>query len=129
MDVAEQLLLGSPHTACERPCRLRAKCTAAELHSEASHPTSSSLCRGNSTAPQLSSQPHTCWPTPWPLQVEVPRLQHAISVACRLGFAKRLPNRNEGGGSGLFPAWLLFVLLAGCVWAAPISRACSPHDA
>ncbi|CAK0785595.1 hypothetical protein CVIRNUC_008805 [Coccomyxa viridis] len=33
------------------------------------------------------------------LQVELPKLQAAISIACRLGFAKRLPNpiEDEGG--------------------------------
>ena len=30
------------------------------------------------------------------VQVELPKLQAAISIACRLGFAKRLPNPNEG---------------------------------
>ena len=30
------------------------------------------------------------------MQVELPKLQAAISIACRLGFAKRLPNHNEG---------------------------------
>lgn len=30
------------------------------------------------------------------MQVELPKLQAAISIACRLGFAKRLPNPNEG---------------------------------
>lgn len=76
-----------------------AKRTAAQVHPEASHHTSSSLCRGSTVDSQLSSQPRTSQ-TPCCLQVDVPRLQRAISVACRLGFAKRLPNRNEGGGLG-----------------------------
>ena len=32
----------------------------------------------------------------WCVQVELPKLQAAISIACRLGFATRLPNPNEG---------------------------------
>ena len=35
------------------------------------------------------------------VQVELPKLQAAISIACRLGFAKRLPNPNEGVPSHL----------------------------
>jgi hypothetical protein len=32
----------------------------------------------------------------WLLQVDLPKLQAAISIACRLGFATRLPNPYEG---------------------------------
>ena len=34
------------------------------------------------------------------VQVELPKLQAAISIACRLGFATRLPNANEGACAG-----------------------------
>ena len=49
--------------------------------------------------PAEQSAPQVLADAPCPLQVDVPRLQRAISVACRLGFAKRLPNRNEGGAA------------------------------
>ena len=42
------------------------------------------------------------------VQVELPKLQAAISIACRLGFAKRLPNPYEGahhcGNLGVYHA-------------------------
>ena len=46
-------------------------------------------------------------------QVELPKLQAAISIACRLGFATRLPNPYEGA-------------LLSC-YAAPSTTQTSPH--
>ena len=39
---------------------------------------------------------HICSKIPDVVQVELPKLQAAISIACRLGFATRLPNPYEG---------------------------------
>ena len=132
MEIAAQLLLCSPtQELVGIPAGRRAQCTAGQLHPWASHHASRSLCRGSALHPAEQAAPHMLPKTiirgsPCCLQVEVPRLQRAISVACRLGFAKRLPNRNEGGGSGLHPAWLALVLLAGCAGLC-LSAEVAPH--
>jgi hypothetical protein len=52
------------------------------------------------------------------LQVELPKLQAAISIACRLGFATRLPNPYEGARP------LRMILPFAAAAALPVSIAC-----